>query len=283
MPALGLGLSSDASLPETPGGPAAPDLSDTSLTTFTVEGSPVVDNATPLLPTGTANPTIVATPVVGATADPPIGGTGLAVGENAWSMLVTAADGVTTHTYHLSLDVAPDKSSITSLTQHADSNQVDMVYAAKAGATAYEYRIDGGAPILAGGAATTENNIVTPIGNHDFEIRAMDGFNNKGDWSDIVSIDVHAIQLDQPQSLSLDTSSSGAVGFDWANVTLHPLGYRTRYELNTAPSGDFDTTGTHENFAGFTTGDSITCYVKTLGDGNIYLESLENNVAGTVS
>ena len=80
--------------------------SDTFLSTFTVDGTPVNDNDTVNVAYGTTSVTVVAIPTdPGATVGPITGDTGLQTGDNLVSFTVTAADGIATQTYNITVRV----------------------------------------------------------------------------------------------------------------------------------------------------------------------------------
>ena len=79
---------------------------DASLSTFTVNGELVVDGDYIDLPYGTDHVTVVATATDSNAGVVVVGATDLASGENSLVVTVTAADGVTTEDYIISLNVA---------------------------------------------------------------------------------------------------------------------------------------------------------------------------------
>ena len=92
-----------------------PNLTDTSLETFTIDGNPVLDGDVIELESGVTDVEVVAVPTDSkATADVE-GGAGLEPGENTVTVTVTAADGETIKVYEVKLNVA--LSSDTSLSE----------------------------------------------------------------------------------------------------------------------------------------------------------------------
>lgn len=89
------------------GTPTPPPLSnDTSLSIFTVDGNSVSDNDTINFTNGTMSVTVVAVPThPSATVGAISGDSGLVTGDNALTFDVTAEDGVTVQTYHITLHV----------------------------------------------------------------------------------------------------------------------------------------------------------------------------------
>lgn len=86
---------------------------DTSLSTFTVDGTNVTDGAVVDVAFGTSSVDVVATPTNADALVEVTGDTGLEAGANTVSVLVTAADDVTTQTYSVTVNVA--KNNDTSL------------------------------------------------------------------------------------------------------------------------------------------------------------------------
>lgn len=258
--------------------------SDTSLTVFTVNGTPVEDGQDVLLSTGVTEATIVATSVVGATADSPTGGTSLVIGNNAWSMLVTAEDGVTTHTYTLNLDVAPSKPTV-----EGSFAQVEHTKTALGGvaseATApdhYVIRIDSSAEFEAG---TTRTNLVTPemsVGDHTVEVKAVDILGNGSTYSDPASVTISAYPLDAPGTPSLFSGAMGDMDVGFTDSSFHPYGYTIRTSPSSSAPTTVDVSG-GITLHGLESGESITVYVKTKGDGDLFIESSEVSGSATVS
>ena len=86
---------------------------DTSLATFTVDGTSVTNGSVVNVAYGTSAVDVVATPTnEDATVDV-AGDTGLEAGDNTLTVLVTAADDVTTQTYSVTVNVG--KNNDTSL------------------------------------------------------------------------------------------------------------------------------------------------------------------------
>lgn len=79
---------------------------DTSLSTFTVDGTAVTDGAVVDVAYGTTAVDVVATPTNQDALVDVSGETGLLAGSNTVSVLVTAADDVTTQTYSVTVNVA---------------------------------------------------------------------------------------------------------------------------------------------------------------------------------
>jgi Cadherin-like beta sandwich domain len=90
------------------GTPPAPDnsLADVSLSAFTVNGSPVTEGATVSLPSGTTSVPVVATASNQAARVSIQGNANLIEGTNSLAVIVTAANGTTSRTYRITLNVA---------------------------------------------------------------------------------------------------------------------------------------------------------------------------------
>ncbi|MEI7419723.1 MAG: cadherin-like beta sandwich domain-containing protein, partial [Actinomycetes bacterium] len=83
-----------------------PDIHDTSLATFTVNGEDVQDGDTVSLDSGVTEVVVSVIPTYGITTFEIEGGSDLAPGDNALVVTVTAADGETIQTYTVNLSVA---------------------------------------------------------------------------------------------------------------------------------------------------------------------------------
>jgi hypothetical protein len=125
-----------------------PLSSDTSLSTFTVNGTAVTGSAVDL-PFGTTSVEVVATSSYGATMTIS-GATNLQTGSNTLSVVVTAEDGTTQQTYTVPLNVAAGLPSAPTIT-HATVSLTGIIYisftsGADNGATItnYQYSADNG-------------------------------------------------------------------------------------------------------------------------------------------
>ena len=98
--------------------------SDTSLATFTVDGTAVTDGSTVDVAFGTTSVTVVATPTDSGASAQVTGDTNLEIGTNLLNVLVTAADTTSTQNYSVSI-VVPEFNNDTSLkTFTVDGNAV---------------------------------------------------------------------------------------------------------------------------------------------------------------
>ncbi|MEI7419985.1 MAG: hypothetical protein WCK24_03900, partial [Actinomycetes bacterium] len=234
-----------------------PNILDTSLATFTVNGDPVENGQTVNLDSGVTEVTVVALATDPAANVEISGGTDLAPGENTLTVTVTAADGATVQEYNVTLLVALSSNTKLSSFQVNGEDVVDGgtfpldAYTTSAEITAEAEDPDAKVVITGADALESGENLVTVV------VTAADG----------VTTDTYTVTLIVALGNDVTFSSfqiNGEDVEDGGEVTLAPL---TEAVEVTFVTTDIDATYVISGDTDLVNGPNVLTVTVTAADG----------------